>query len=49
VLCAQLPVRLPDVRNVARSDRSLPNPHAALFHAAFSRQENAAAEAITDV
>jgi hypothetical protein len=35
---------VPDVRSVARSDRSVPNPHDALFHAAFSRQENAAAE-----
>jgi predicted transposase YdaD len=31
-----------DVWSVARSE--LPNPHDALFHAAFSRQENAAAE-----
>jgi predicted transposase YdaD len=32
------------MKSVARSDSILPNPHDALFHAAFSRQENAAAE-----
>jgi hypothetical protein len=44
VFCAQLPDPAADMRGVARSDRNLPNPHDALFHAAFSRQENATTE-----